>query len=321
VSISSPARSGGAASPSLALDPEHLGLQREVAQTALGDVVVRAGRRAGGPATLLLHGAAGSWTTWIPLIEASDRLGRPLADVVAIDLPGWGESVADTRGVGVQQMTAAVAEVVLARGYGSWRVIGHSLGGLIALDLASRHPERTISVGLVSPSGPAVIDAIRRPWRGGRRLPWFAGMLLAMRLFAPLGRAGRVLATALHRLGVLTLLAAPLFAARGALDPSVFEALAREVRPGAFADAARAAARYDLRAWGGIHAPVRAVRGARDVFVGADDRAALARLIPDYREHTIVGAGHFAAIERPEIVLDALLPASVVRGSRVAERV
>mgnify|MGYP000480521658 CR=1 FL=1 len=37
----------------------------------------------------------------MPLIEAADRLGWPMEDVIAIDLPGWGESEAVLEGAGV----------------------------------------------------------------------------------------------------------------------------------------------------------------------------------------------------------------------------
>ena len=67
----------------LRTDGGGLGLRRLVVPTWVGDVVVRAGREAGGPATILLHGAAGSWTTWTPLIAASDLSGSPLTDVIA----------------------------------------------------------------------------------------------------------------------------------------------------------------------------------------------------------------------------------------------
>ncbi|BDZ47438.1 hypothetical protein [Naasia aerilata] len=71
-------------------DETLLGLRRVVVDTAAGPVVARAAERTGGPATILLHGAAGSWTTWTPLLAEAAGSGRALADVVLIDLPGWG---------------------------------------------------------------------------------------------------------------------------------------------------------------------------------------------------------------------------------------
>ena len=48
-------------------------------------------------ATILLHGAAGSWTTWRPLIAAlAAEAGGPVPDLVVPDLPGEWQRVVDT---------------------------------------------------------------------------------------------------------------------------------------------------------------------------------------------------------------------------------
>ena len=288
----------------LLTDPAALGLRRRVVGTAAGPLLVHAGRPAGGPATILLHGAAGSWTTWTPLLAASDRTPTPLRDVIAVDLPGWGGSPGPVPPVEV--LSTAIEQVAADARHPSWRLLGHSLGGFVALDLAARRPDAVLGVGLVSPTGPAVVAAVRSPIRGGARLPWFAGMRLGMRTLARLPGEGRALVGGLHRLGLLGPLASPLFA--GAPDPSVVAALAAEVRPRAFTAAVQEAARYHLGAWRRIRCPVRSVRGARDVFTGAHDGAALARLIPDFAETVLDGAGHFAAVEQPDAVLAALAP-------------
>ncbi|MCU1473756.1 alpha/beta hydrolase [Amnibacterium sp.] len=288
----------------LQTDPAALGLRRRIVGTAAGPLLVHAGRPAGGPATILLPGAAGSWTTWTPLLAASDRTPAPLRDVIAVDLPGWGGSPGPVPQVEV--LATAIEQVAEDAGHRSWRLLGHSLGGFAALDLAARRPDAVLGVGLVSPTASAVVAAVRSPIRGGARLPWFAGMLLGMRTLARLPGGGRPLVGGLHRLGVLGTLAAPLFASRP--DPSVIEALADEVRPGAFVAACREAAGYDLGRWRRIRCPVRSVRGGHDVFTGAHDGAALARLIPDFAETVLEGAGHFAAVEQPDAVLAALAP-------------
>jgi pimeloyl-ACP methyl ester carboxylesterase len=299
----------------LITDAALLGLRRVVVDTSTGPVAVRVGAEAKGPATILLHGAAGSWTTWTPLLAEAVRSGRPLPDLVLLDLPGWGETALPPRGTDVPAMSRAVESVAESLGYRRWTVIGHSLGGFLALDLAARRPDATLGVGLVSGTGAAVIDAVRRPVRGGLRLPWFAGMLLAMRALALLGPAGRVLVRLLHAVRLLGPLGAPLFADRRTVDPSVTAALAEEVRPAAFTRAARAAGGYDLDSWRTITCPVRSVVGHRDVFVGAGDAAAFAARIADFQEVRVDGAGHFAAVERPAAVLDALA-ALTARGAR-----
>jgi pimeloyl-ACP methyl ester carboxylesterase len=131
-------------------------------------------------------------------------------------------------------------------------------------------------------------------------------MRLGMHTLALLPDEGRALLRALARVGALGPLAFPLFAARP--HATVVAALAEEVRPRAFVDAAHAAAAYDVDAWRRIRCPVRSVRGARDVFAGADDGVALGDLIPDFAESVLRDAGHFAAVERPDDVLRLLAP-------------
>jgi pimeloyl-ACP methyl ester carboxylesterase len=300
-----------------------VGLSRVVVPTPVGAVTTYSGRRAGGVAVVLLHGAAARWTTWTPLLAASDLSSAPLTDVIAVDLPGWGDSGA--RAPSLAHLSAAVVDVVRAHGYSRWRLIGHSLGGFVALDIAARHPDETVAVGLVSASGASVLDSIRRPLRGGLRLPGFAGMMLAMHLLHALGRAARPLLRFLRATGVLRVLASPLFRHPRAVDRSVSDALADELRPGAFLRAARAARGYDDRRWRRIHCPVRSVAGDRDVFSRASDDAWFARRIGDFAAVRLADAGHYSAVERPAEVLVALAPVlrearEAAPGSRAAAR-
>ena len=225
----------------LASRAARVGLDRVVVPSRLGEVVVLASQRCGDVALLLLHGAAGSWATWLPLMEEAERLGRPLTNVVAIDLPGWGESGALRQHSSVEQMTDAVLDVVLALGYSEWTVAGHSLGGHLARNFAA--------------------------------LPWLAGMLAAMRLLNMLGPVGLMFVRWLHLLGWLRSWTSPLFACPRRIDDEVIDALSREVRPQAFLRAAAAARNFDERVWVGIRCPVLVLRGERDVFVGSGDAA------------------------------------------------
>ena len=282
-------------------------LRRTVVDTAAGPVVARVGAATDGGALLLIHGAAGSWRAWLPILRLAAAQRRPLPQVVAVDLPGWGESPDPVEPLDTARAAEAVVEVARRVGAARWTVVGHSLGGVVALAIAAREPVATERVLLVSPTGPAVLDAIRRPLRGGLHLPWFAGMLLAMRVLARFPGGGRPLLRALGRAGVLPRLAAPLFADRGATEPGVLHDLGEENRPAAFVGAARSTLRSG--ALPAVRCAVRSVRGERDVFVGAGDAAAFARRQPDFSETVVVGAGHFALAERPDAVLAALCDA------------
>jgi pimeloyl-ACP methyl ester carboxylesterase len=299
-------RHGRRRGPALVTDERDVGLRRQVVVAGGCRVVVRTVPLAGSVATILLHGAAGSWTTWTPLLRTAQRTGSPLTGVVAIDLPGWGESAPPVRSLDAAAMADLVGDVARALGYERWVVVGHSLGGFLALEIAARHPDRTDGVLLVSASGAGVVDAIRRPLRGGLALPGFAGMLLIMRVLAAFGSAGRAFVRLLGAVRLLRLISAPLFAAPARVHPSVIAAIAHEVQPQAFADAARAAASGDIERWRRITCPVRSIAGENDVFVADADAAGFADRIPDFVHHTVADAGHFAAVEQPQRVLGEL---------------
>ncbi|MFB2582853.1 alpha/beta fold hydrolase [Herbiconiux sp. P15] len=290
--------------------------------TPLGPVTVRcSARRFGDEAVVLLHGAAGSWTTWLPLLEAARRRGEPLHDVVLVDLPGWGATPLPPHGRSVDAYGRAVAEVLRALGYDRWHAVGHSLGGVIALHLASIEPAATLSVGLVSPTTFSIARAARHPVRGLRRAAPFVALRAAMITMAALSPTGTGTARALaafRRLHLLRPIFAPLFARPSQVPAAVLETLAAEVRPAAFAAAARALADYRPGArWAGIRCPVVSVRGARDVFVSADDDRMLRRTIEGAVTRVLPDAGHFAHIESPDAVLDALAaPLGGIRSGR-----
>jgi pimeloyl-ACP methyl ester carboxylesterase len=187
-----------------------------------------------------------------------------------------------------------------------YRLVGHSLGGFVALHLAAAAPERVSRVDLVSAVSFAVIDSGAHPVRAFRRLPGFTGLLQGMRFLSILPGRGGPLVRFLTRLGLLPLLVSPLFDRRRPVHPSVVAALGEELRPRAFGAGTRRAARYPAaERWQRITCPVHLVSGDRDVFVARDDPAALARTVPTLRRTRLARTGHFAHIENLDGTLAA----------------
>jgi pimeloyl-ACP methyl ester carboxylesterase len=272
-----------------------------------GTVAVRHGRRStSDTATILLHGAAGSWTTWTPLLQAAEAIARDLTDLIIPDLPGWGDSprAADESSVGVESMAELVADVARSLGYERWNVVGHSMGGFIALQLAASEPRATSSVGLVSATSFSIQDSVRHPIRHFSVLPAFTTLLMTMRMLRLAGHLNRGLVRAVTYLGLLPALVAPLFSRPGAVHPTVVASLGAEVRPVGFVLAAERAGAYNASTqWAQIRCPVRSVHGDDDIFVAADDDKRLRAVVPHCVISTIPGAGHFSQIERPLEVL------------------
>lgn len=285
-------------------------LRRQVLATGLGPCTVRVQRAPGGNDSgagtpeVYLHGAAGSWTTFRPLLS-----GAPAHDRVLIDLPGWGESTTHARLelFDIEAMARAVTGVLQSLGYHrQWHLVGHSMGGFLALHIAAASPEQTASVASISATTFGVAAAAGRPLRNLSRFPAFVGMLLAMRSMAVLGPAGTSLLRAVGTTPVMGPLMAPFFADPSAIPAGVIRGLAEEARPASFALATRAVAHYDFDQWRGIRCPVLATRGDRDVFTPPSDLVRLAMAVPHVRSVTIPHCGHFANIERPEKVQQLL---------------
>ncbi|MFE4195568.1 alpha/beta fold hydrolase [Paenarthrobacter sp. NPDC056912] len=275
-------------------------LRRITVPTELGPCTVRVRDGMGaesGKAHVYLHGAAGSWTTFLPLI--ADGPGN---DRLLLDLPGWGDSTqgARLRNASVEAMASAVVEVLTALGYREWNMVGHSMGGFIALHVAAAWPKQTVSVTTISATTFGVSAAIRQPWR--LRLPYFAGMLLLMRSTAVFGHAGMTLIRRVGTTPLMCLLLSPLFADPAAIPASVIHRLAQDARPASFRAAARAAALYDVNQFQNISCPVLAIRGDHDVFTPVSDLERLATLGAHVRTVTIPRCGHFAAVEQPDAV-------------------
>ncbi len=96
------------------------------------------------PPIILIHGAGGSHLSWTP--ELRRFTGK---DVYAIDLPGHGKS----EGHGEQTLSAYADRVAgWMTGLGLYRafIVGHSMGGGIALELALRYPHLTLAIGLIA---------------------------------------------------------------------------------------------------------------------------------------------------------------------------
>jgi pimeloyl-ACP methyl ester carboxylesterase len=106
-------------------------------------------RKGSGEPLLLVHGLGSQYQVWQPLI---DRLAAA-HEVVAIDLPGFGDSppLPDDRPPSAIELTGAVADFLDSIGWERPHVAGNSLGGWIGLELAKRGRAR--SVAAIGPAG------------------------------------------------------------------------------------------------------------------------------------------------------------------------
>ncbi|MEV4160014.1 alpha/beta fold hydrolase [Nonomuraea dietziae] len=132
-------------------------------------------RRGHGPPLILVHGIGHHWQAWLPVM---DRLAAS-RDVIAVDLPGFGRSQGLPPGTPytAESLADAVESFCAMLDVREPHVAGNSLGGYIALELASRGVVRTATA--ISPAG----------FWSRAELLWCQGVLRAMRASAEGGAA------------------------------------------------------------------------------------------------------------------------------------
>ena len=106
---------------------------------------------------VFVHGSGMDHTVWTLFCRHFARHGR---NVIAVDLPGHGRSTGLPK-QSIEDMSDWVVALLDALHIDQAAIIGHSLGSLVALDCAARHPSRVRAIALVGTTAPMpVSDAI-----------------------------------------------------------------------------------------------------------------------------------------------------------------
>jgi len=91
-----------------------------------------------GPPLLFLHGLGGSWKDWSETLPAFAATYQ----VIAVDFPGFGDSDQPEVRYSVEWLTEVVEKFIQEWKLDGVNLVGHSMGGLVALNLASRPNSR-----------------------------------------------------------------------------------------------------------------------------------------------------------------------------------
>ena len=264
-------------------------------------------RSGSGAPLVLLHGLGCDRGSWDPVIPA---LAENF-DVIAVDLPGFGESAPLPPGTepGPAALAASVADLLGELGLGQApHFAGNSLGGWVALELAAFCP--VASVALLSPAGlwrRGTPLYCRISLRGSRWLSQHAAGLLNRVVGS---RPGRALV-----LGQTHGLPTRMTAARAR---AVLGAMAS--CPGFDATFAATLHRH-YQAGIPIGAPVTVAFGSRDVLLLRRQSRHLDELPPGTRRGELPGCGHLPMSDNPAAVtalITAAAAAAAERPARVA---
>ncbi|MGQ9600425.1 MAG: alpha/beta fold hydrolase [Anaerolineae bacterium] len=139
-----------------------------------------------GKPVVLLHGWLGSWGCWLGTMEALASRYR----AYALDFWGFGESDKRRTSYKISDFVDLVDQFMERLGISEAPVVGHSMGGTVALNLALDHPERVQKVAVVgSPIDGRSLNIFLKlagyPWIAF--LVWNSPALLRLgiKLFAP----------------------------------------------------------------------------------------------------------------------------------------
>ena len=245
-----------------------------------------------GEPVLLVHGlggAAGNWVALAPLLFRGRRLLVP-------ELPGHGGSSPLPAAPSLTAFADRLALLLEHEGATPAAVVGHSLGGAVALRLAIRKPETVRAVVLAGAAG------ISSTTRAARYALTITGILKPGRRIAP--HRARVARSALLRRLV--------FGHWGASDPPALPAKVVEsflAGPGRHTDtvsAAKALVRDDVRLdLDRVACPTLVLWGARDNQLPVGDAFEYARRLRAPLR-VIADCGHLLIGERPAACADAI---------------
>ncbi|PDP89692.1 alpha/beta hydrolase [Glycomyces fuscus] len=229
--------------------------------TGQGETFVLACGPGDAPPVLLLHGSGANTSAWSADITELARRAR----VYAVDVIGEpGLSAPSRPPLDSDAHARWLEEVLDGLGLTGAAVVGMSLGGWLALDLATRRPERVRRLGLLCPGG------LGRQ-RTGRILT-----IMALRLLGPWGRRRSVQAmTGLSADGT------------GSALEAVERTFAR------FRPRTETLPRFSDRALGSLTMPVLAIVGERDaMFDSRQSARRLRALVPHATVTVLPGVGH-----------------------------
>ena len=235
---------------------------------------------------VFLHGIGGRASGWAPVQQACARAGHAS---LAWDMPGYGESPTLSP-YDFDGLADALAALLDAHGLARAVLVGHSLGGMVALQMWARHPQRVAGLVLAA-SSPAF----------GHGSGDFQQAFIAQRL-APL-EAGRSMAEVAA--GLIPTMVAP-----GYTGPGLAQATAcmGSITPAAYKAALGALVQFEQRAaLPTITVPTLCIAGEHDRTAAPSVVQRMADKIAHAQFLCLNGVGHLLTFEQPDSFAQALL--------------
>lgn len=245
-----------------------------------------------GPAVVLVHGLGGFAESWRHTIAAL----APRATVYAVDLPGFGRSAKPRAAYRLSYFAHALHGFLNAMGLPQVSLVGHSLGGAVAVTYALTHPVRVERMALVGSLVPGFPYELSLPARVAA-LPAI-GELLALCGCAPVFKASIARCFASPIPAEVDFLVDSYYAERASVEArAAFLATLRHLR----ADLVERVDAY-RRALATLDLPVLFIHGRQDRVVPPSHCAAAVTGLARAGLRWVDRCGHFPHIEQADTV-------------------
>ena len=255
---------------------------------------------------VFVHGLGGQWQNWLENIPRAALERR----VIAMDLPGFGCTPIPRDRITISRYGRCVDALCDELSLGRVDIVGNSMGGYIAAEVAIQFPERVDQLILVSAAGITSSDIARRPILT-------AGRIATAMVSYGAARHRQIASRPKTRHMALALVARH----PSLLKPDLaYEGFFKGAGKPGFDDALRACLEYDFRdRLPEIRQPTLIVWGERDSIIPVKDADEFERLIPDSRKVVMNDTGHIPMAERPATFNDLMMDFLVETGPASAK--
>jgi pimeloyl-ACP methyl ester carboxylesterase len=240
-----------------------------------------------GPPIVFVHGLGGCWQNWLENMPAMASRGHR---AIALDLPGFGASPMPSWPISIPGYGRLLGEFRDVLGLGACTLVGNSMGGFIAAEVAVGEPEWVDRLVLVSSAGISHATMRRGPVIAGARMSVAANPFLRRVDLTSMKRPG------LRDLAFGKVMRHPEQVPRELLVEFMTPALGA---PGFVAAAAALTGLDLLDRLGRIRVPTLVVWGRDDLVVPATDAAGFLERIPGAELVVFDDCGHVPMAERP----------------------
>lgn len=250
-----------------------------------------------GEVLLLIHGMAGSSATWRSVLPPLSKKFR----VIAPDLLGHGESAKPRSDYSLGAFAVLLRDFLDELGVSQATVVGHSLGGGVAMQFIYQHPDYGKRLVLIGSGGlgPDVGWILRLLSAPG------AELVLPIIAPKPVLTAGNKLRSWFRGAGI--------HSPRGAETWSAYSSLADRQARESFLKTLRSVVDYRgqaVSALNRLHAradlPVMAIWGDRDNIIPVEHAYAIHNSRTDTRLEVLPGVGHYPQVEAPNEVVELI---------------